>query len=506
LLAKALSISLYGLSGKIIEVETDISSNLPAFVLVGLPDASVNEAAARVRAATTNSKLPLPSRRITVNLSPASEPKQGSSFDLAIAISVLAAARYFETARVSSTVYFGELALDGRIKPVLGVLAAVVAAKQLGVEKIVIPSANLREVQRITGIRVVGYDHLTQLVADLGVDVEAVPAAPPKSVITKAVEPVGCFSEVVGQEEAVSAMKIAAVGGHHILMVGPPGAGKTMLASRLPGILPRLSEEHAIEVGAICSLAGQDQFEFTDIPPIQSPHHTASLASMLGGGSSKPRPGLISLAHRGVLFLDEAPEFQSPVLEALRQPLESGKITISRSSGQAVFPAKFQLVLAANPCPCGFASGTGKDCKCSSGAKVRYLSKISGPLADRIDLRLQLNPINAALVTALIPTLGETSEAIQRQVVSARKITASRLKNTPWKLNSDVAGSYLRRELRLSHGVTKQLDYALDQRLISMRGYDRCLRLAWSISDLAGRDSPKVEDVSLASFYRGADL
>ena len=506
MLAKALSVSLFGLAGRIIEVETDISSNLPAFVLVGLPDASINEAAARVRAAATNSKLPLPGRRITVNLSPASVPKQGSSFDLSIAVSVLAASGYFASSHVEGTVFFGELALDGRIKPVLGVLAAVVAAKQLGISKVVIPAANLGEVHRISGVTVVGYDHLTQLVADLGVEVPVIAAEPRSFEAEIAKNEIGCFSEVVGQEDAVSAMKLAAVGGHHVLMVGPPGAGKTMLASRLPGILPRLSEDQAIEVGAIRSLSKQNPFEYSELPPIQSPHHTASLASMVGGGSAQPKPGLISLAHRGVLFLDEAPEFQSPVLEALRQPLESGQITISRASGQAVFPAKFQLVLAANPCPCGFAVGSGKDCTCSSSSRMRYLAKISGPLSDRIDLRIQLNPVNAALVTAQHPSAGERSSDLQLQVTQARAASSERLKGTPWSLNSEVAGSYLRRELRLSKSITKQLDYALDQRLISMRGYDRCLKLAWSIADLTGRNTPNLEDISLAAFYRGSEL
>jgi len=505
-LAKALSISLYGLEGKIIEVEADISSNLPAFVLVGLPDASVNEAAARVRAAATNSKLPLPGRRITVNLSPASVPKQGSSFDLAIAMAVLAASGFFPANRIADTVFYGELALDGRIKPVIGVLAAVVAAKSLGVQKIVVPSANLYEVQKVSGIQVIGYDHLTQLASSLGVDVAVV--APQDFVAPQELrtQSVGCFSEVIGQDEAIAALKVAAVGGHHLLMIGPPGAGKTMMASRFPGILPPLSEQEAIEVGAIQSLANAGEFELREVPPIQAPHHSASLVSMVGGGVARPKPGLISLANRGVLFLDEAPEFQSTVIEALRQPLESGTITISRASGHAVFPARFQLILAANPCPCGFAVGTGKDCTCTPMARTKYLAKLSGPLSDRIDLKLELNSVNAAMVTKATEQFGETSETIRAQVIEARLASADRLNRTPWKLNAEVPGSYLRRELRLPKRVTEQVDRALEQRLISMRGYDRCLRLAWSLADLAGRATPATEHIALATYYRGVEL
>lgn len=506
LLAKSLSISLFGLTGRIIEVETDISSNLPAFVLVGLPDASVNEAAARVRAAATNSKLPLPGRRITVNLSPASVPKQGSSFDLAIAVSVLSASGYFPSSRIERTVFYGELALDGRIKPVIGVLAAVVAAKQLGIETVVIPSANLNEVSRVNGIKVLAFDHLTQLAHELGVEVAVVAPKPLKQVSDQPIEVAPCFSEVVGQEEAIAAMKVAAVGGHHLMMVGPPGAGKTMLATRLPSILPALTEEQSIEVGSIRSLAKQTDFQLSDLPPLQTPHHTASLVAMVGGGSAQPRPGLISLAHRGVLFLDEAPEFQSTVLEALRQPLESGVITISRASGQASFPARFQLLLAANPCPCGFAVGAGKECTCSASARARYLAKLSGPLSDRIDLQLTLNAVNANLVTGNTQSNGETSAVIKQQISKAREETKSRLKSTPWLTNAEVPGSYLRRELRLKPSVTKQIDNALDNRLISMRGYDRCLRLAWSLSDLAEIGSPGANEIALASYYRGVEL
>ncbi len=367
-LAKTLCISLYGLAGRLIEVEADISSNLPAFVLVGLPDASVNEAASRVRAATSNSKLNLPGRRITVNLSPASVPKQGSGFDLAIAMAVLGASGLVQKQAIAKTVFLGELALDGSIKPINGILAAIIAAKELPIEKVVVPLHNLAEASLVSGVTVQGFDHLTQVASMFGAEIQVKPETHQQQVVAKAPTTSPCFSDVVGQPDAIEAMKVAAVGGHNILMSGPPGAGKTMIASRLPGILPELSEQEAIELCAIRSVAKLDVVELPTEPPFQAPHHTATMVSMVGGGGSQPRPGLVSLSHTGVLFLDEAPEFQSNVLEALRQPMESGEITISRASGQAKFPARFQLVLAANPCPCGHSLGSGKDCTCSASA------------------------------------------------------------------------------------------------------------------------------------------
>jgi magnesium chelatase family protein len=506
MLAKTHSISLLGLSGRAIEIEADISSNLPAFVLVGLPDASVNEASSRVRAATTNSKLPLPGRRITVNLSPASVPKHGSSYDLAIAVAVLVASGHFPAKPVESSVYIGELALDGRIKPVLGVLAAVVAARRLGFPKIVVPRANLAEASIVKGIEVTGYDHLTQLAADLGSKVPVVYPSEEKATQDGGPKSTPCFSDVIGQEEAIRALTLSAIGGHHALLVGPPGAGKTMLASRLPGILPELSEESAIEVGAIHSLARHGQFTLDRVPPYQAPHHTASMVSMVGGGSGQLKPGLISLAHSGVLFLDEAPEFQASVLEALRQPLESGQIVVSRASGHATFPAKFQLILAMNPCPCGYAIGSGRNCSCSPVSRTRYSSKISGPLSDRLDLRLELESVGVAAITEGRESKQTASEYLRSLVTKARKASAERLTNTPWTLNSEVAGSYLRRELRLPRASTKHLDSALDRQIISMRGYDRSLRLAWSIADFYGKGSPTAEDVAWAAYLRGTEL
>ena len=396
---KTYAVSLVGLAGTIIEIEAEISSNLPSFVLVGLPDASLSEARDRVRAAAHNSGLALPGRRVTVNLSPASVPKRGASFDLAIAMAILAASAKVKADSVSQFIHLGELGLDGSVRGIPGVLPAVLAAKSHGWLHFIVPTENVEEAALVEGISVFGATNLAQVARHHGADLLAEQLV--RFVGTRpdlSLEQDGDLdlSDVVGQDDAVNALALAAAGGHHILMVGPPGVGKTMLAERLPSILPALTFDESLETSALRSISGGPRAisELAARRPFEAPHHTASLTSLIGGGANLPRPGLVSLANHGVLFLDEAPEFQRPILEALRQPLESGEVLISRSAGLARFPARFQLVMAANPCPCGKFAGNGRACVCPAASRLAYLAKLSGPLLDRIDVRLNLQATN----------------------------------------------------------------------------------------------------------------
>ena len=514
--------TLVGVQGHLVDVEADLGQGVPSFSLVGLPDTSLSESRDRVRAAVVNSGQPWPStRRITINLSPASLPKRGSSFDLAIAAAVLAAQSAVPPGVFDRAVLLGELGLDGRARPVRGVLPAVAAAAAAGVESVVVPAANAAEARLVPGLRVTGVRSLRELVAlarseplpeeafvdaddDDHDDAEARGAAGADPDATPVTSGEPDLRDVLGQATARFAMEVAAAGGHHVLMLGPPGAGKTMLAERLPGLLPALDSAAALEVTAVHSVAGTlpPGTPLVTRPPFQAPHHNASVPAIVGGGSSQVRPGAASLAHRGVLFLDEAPEFAPAVLDALRQPLESGEITVSRLVAQVRFPARFQLVLAANPCPCGLAVGKGSDCRCSPMAKLRYLGRLSGPLLDRVDLSLEMLAATRAELREDSALVEDTATVAERVAV-ARERMAARLAATPWRANAEVPGHVLRRHWPLPWGVVAAAEQELDRGGLTARGVDRVLRVAWTLCDLAGRERPDAGDVHVALQFRG---
>ncbi|MET4782583.1 YifB family Mg chelatase-like AAA ATPase [Glaciihabitans sp. UYNi722] len=506
-IGRTTAVSLLGLSGALVEVEADISSNLPAFVLIGLPDAALGEARDRVRAAAVNSGCALPNRKITVNLSPAALPKHGSGFDLAIAMAALAAAGIVGSESVARVVHLGELGLDGRLRPITGILPAVLAAARSEAAIVMVPSGNVDEASLVPGIRVIGVASLRDAAIWHGAEFEPVPvevltAPSPAIPIDDGLD----LSEIVGNDDAIEAMIVAAAGGHHMFLLGPPGAGKTMLAARLPGLLPDLDAQAALEVSSIRSLAGLPVgATLASRPPIESPHHTASAASLVGGGSSVIRPGAAARASHGILFLDEAPEFQPAALDALRQPLESGVISIHRANAVAHFPARFQLVLAANPCPCGQYGARDSECMCPPHTRRRYLARLSGPLLDRIDIQLRVSRVTAVRLRMADEAPRITTVQARERVIEARSATAARLAGTPWSLNSQIPGSWLRNAAnRLSPSATVSIDRALERGGLTMRGYDRVLRLAWSIADLAGDARPTADHLGRALYLRKA--
>ncbi len=499
-LGRTRAVSLLGLTGHVVDVEAHLAPSLPAFTLVGLPDAALAEARDRVRAAVTSTGLPWPNRRITVNLSPAALPKAGSGFDLAIAVATLAGAGLIDPEAPRGVVHIGELGLDGRLRPVRGVLPAVAAAVAAGVTRVVVPAANAAEAELVPGARAVGAHSLAEVAARYGADVD-VPDVddPPRAAAGRAAgADVPDLAAVVGQADARRCLEVAAAGGHHVLMVGPPGVGKTMLAARLPGLLPDLDEAQAVEVTAVHSLAGS--FDpaggLLRRPPFEDPHHTATPASVIGGGSGIPRPGAASRAHRGVLFLDEAPEFTTAVLQTLRQSLEHGEVVLHRAAGVARYPARFQLVLAANPCPCGRGFGKGLDCTCSAALRRRYFGKLSGPLLDRVDLRVELAPVRAA------DQPGESTAEVAARVAQARQAAAARLAGTGWTTNAEVSGRWLRARLGPDRRLMTDVDRYVDRGELSLRGVDRVLRTAWTLADLAGLAAPTRELVAEALVLR----
>ncbi|GHJ00191.1 hypothetical protein TPA0906_20560 [Streptomyces olivaceus] len=511
--------ALVGVEGVVVEVQADLEPGVAAFTLVGLPDKSLTESRDRVRAAVVNSGAEWPQKKLTVGLSPASVPKSGSGFDMAVAAAVLGAAERIDPRVLADIVMIGELGLDGRVRPVRGILPAVLAAAEAGYEQVVVPECAAAEASLVPGVSVLGVRSLRQLIAVLAdepvpEEAQDEPGRPDPLLAGLRMPGTGAatgmygmgaaqhehdLADVVGQESARTAVEVAAAGGHHLFLEGPPGAGKTMLAERLPAILPRLCRAESLEVTAVHSVAGllPPGRPLIDVAPYCAPHHSATMQALVGGGAGFARPGAVSLAHRGVLFLDETPEFSSHALDALRQPLESGHVVIARSAGVVRFPARFLMVLAANPCPCGRFSQKEDLCECPPSAIRRYQGRVSGPLLDRVDLRVEVERVTRSQLTGT-GSRGDATTVVADRVRAARERAATRLTGTPWRSNSEVPGRELRSRWYAAPGALEDAERSLERGVLTARGLDRVLRVAWTVADLVGHDRPDGTDVALA--------